>query len=38
MLIIHEKVLGNGKISFTVVPEDKVELLLKNDAVFARHG
>ena len=38
MLIIHEKVLGNGKISFTVVPEDKVELLLKNDAAFARHA
>jgi hypothetical protein len=38
MLIIHEEVLGNGKISFTVVPEDKVEMLLKNDAAFARHA
>ena len=38
MLIIHEEVLGNDKISFTVVPENKVEVLLKNDAAFARHA
>jgi hypothetical protein len=38
MLIIHEQVLGNGKISFSIVPEDKVEVLLKNDAGFSRHA
>ena len=38
MLIIHEQVLGNGKISFSIVPEEKVEVLLKNDAGFSRHA
>ena len=38
MLIIHEKVLGNGEISFTLVPEDKVEKLLENNSAFSRHA
>ena len=38
MLIIHEKILGNGEISFRLVPEEQVENLLSIDSGFSRHA
>ena len=38
IMMIHEEVLGNGTIEFTVVPEAQVEVMLEDDAAFSRHA
>ena len=38
MLMMHEEVLRNGTIEFTVVTEAMVEVMLEDDAAFSRHA